>query len=315
MAQQQCVFIIALGRSGSSQLLNLLNHIPGYRISGETDNAWLFLSRLARHREPKLPLCEHWPPFSQRAASRAANLSQYCNRVPRTRRESQERNEFCRLARRESRVALRCHTEKRCHSPRFRLDCPLACGKPCALGTRAPFAYTTGEGANELLCDARATMLQLHNPAPRSRVFGFKEIYSDWVRRADDNSAIEEMLDGGVGFLRGLFPRAKFVFHVRENISGIAASGWWRDEARRTNVKTAAVRERFEHIANHYRNYVRDNPDHSFATTLEGVTLRKKYVYTPTGQREPSQLDRLFQFLGENLTEALRQVCLHTPPG
>ena len=43
LANRRCVFIVALGRTGSSHLLNLLNAIDGYRISGETDNSWLYL--------------------------------------------------------------------------------------------------------------------------------------------------------------------------------------------------------------------------------------------------------------------------------
>ena len=43
LAQLSCVFIVALGRTGSTHLLRLLNTIPGYRLSGETDNAWVYL--------------------------------------------------------------------------------------------------------------------------------------------------------------------------------------------------------------------------------------------------------------------------------
>ena len=43
LAQMPCVFIIALGRSGSSHLLRILNAIDGYRIGGETDNAWIHM--------------------------------------------------------------------------------------------------------------------------------------------------------------------------------------------------------------------------------------------------------------------------------
>ena len=47
LANRRCVFIVALGRTGSSHLLNLLNAIDGYRISGETDNSWLYLGWFA----------------------------------------------------------------------------------------------------------------------------------------------------------------------------------------------------------------------------------------------------------------------------
>jgi hypothetical protein len=45
MGQMPCVFLIALGRTGSSHLLRLLNGIDGYRLSGETDNAWIYMGR------------------------------------------------------------------------------------------------------------------------------------------------------------------------------------------------------------------------------------------------------------------------------
>ena len=47
LAEMPCVFILALGRTGSTHLLRLLNSIDGYRISGETDNAWIHFGWLA----------------------------------------------------------------------------------------------------------------------------------------------------------------------------------------------------------------------------------------------------------------------------
>ena len=43
IASLPCVFIVALGRTGSTHLLRILNAIPGYRVTGETDNAWIYL--------------------------------------------------------------------------------------------------------------------------------------------------------------------------------------------------------------------------------------------------------------------------------
>jgi len=48
ISQLPCVFIIAIGRTGSTHLQRLLNAIPGYRISGETDNAWIYMGWYAR---------------------------------------------------------------------------------------------------------------------------------------------------------------------------------------------------------------------------------------------------------------------------
>ena len=71
----------------------------------------------------------------------------------------------------------------------------------------------------------RELVLLLHNPLPRARVFGFKEIYTPFVR---DPSATAEVLTHGVGFLRRLFPRARFVFHTRQNLTRAADSDFWR---------------------------------------------------------------------------------------
>ena len=44
--------------------------------------------------------------------------------------------------------------------------------------------------------------MAVHNPAPHARVFGFKEIYSPFVRRP---IAAADVLTHGVGFVRDLF--------------------------------------------------------------------------------------------------------------
>ena len=94
LASERAVFIVALGRSGSSHLLHLLNAIPGYRVSGETENAWLHLARHARAapnpaaaavpgwpslNASTLPRCETWEPFSERAGARALRLDPTAN--------------------------------------------------------------------------------------------------------------------------------------------------------------------------------------------------------------------------------------------
>ena len=53
-AEFPCVFVVALGRTGSTHLLRLLNSISGYRLSGETDNAWIYMGWFARARLAKL---------------------------------------------------------------------------------------------------------------------------------------------------------------------------------------------------------------------------------------------------------------------
>ena len=114
LSSVRAVFVVALGRTGSSHLLRILNAIDGYRLSGETDNAWIHIGRLMADGH----------------------------------------------ARREA-----------------------------------------------TLCDLRRLLMQLHNPAPSARVFGFKEIYSPFVRRGPDGLA--EVLAHGVSSLRTLFPLAK----------------------------------------------------------------------------------------------------------
>ena len=201
LANHRCVFIVALGRTGSSHLLNLLNAIDGYRISGETDNSWLYLG---------------W--FASAARGGGFNAS------------------------------------------------------------------------DALACEMRRLMLAVHNPAPRARVFGFKEIYSPFVRRP---SAAADVLTHGVGFVRDLFPRAKFIFHWRWNYTRIASSDFW--SAERSANETSA---HFAAVVRRYDSYVAAHPDHAFRTTLEGLTLRQNQT----------QVTRLFDFLGERLTPRLRKL-------
>ena len=94
LAELPALLVVALGRSGSSSLLRLLNAIPGYRISGETDNAWVFQYRHALALAPQYigvgvekkplrqleetPVCEGWAPFGERASARAQRLRSEC---------------------------------------------------------------------------------------------------------------------------------------------------------------------------------------------------------------------------------------------
>ena len=314
LAALPCVFILALGRSGSSHLVQILHSIPGYRISGETDNAWVYLARFARLAEAmdqkrarvhqatstaalgrtgsmaELPLCETWRPYYQRAGARATNLTARCKAMQHEATGSHVAT--CKLARETVREAERCNSIKprECINPRGMLrkklahSCPVACGA-CRLSSRTPFERSVD------LCEARRLLLAVHNPEPRARVFGFKEIYSPWVRRPWQ---LGEIFDGGIGFIRGLFPRAKFILHWRENVTRIAGSDFWQTEGER-----AQSIANFKKVVRRYEEYVDNHPDHAFATTLEGVTVRK---------RQQSQLRNLFKFLGEPLTARVKAV-------
>ena len=314
LAALPCVFILALGRSGSSHLVQILHSIPGYRISGETDNAWVYLARFARLTEAmdqkrarvhqatstaalgrtgsmaELPLCETWRPYYQRAGARATNLTARCKAMQHEATGSHVST--CKLARETVREAERCNSIKprECINPRGMLrkklahSCPVACGA-CRLSSRTPFERSVD------LCEARRLLLAVHNPEPRARVFGFKEIYSPWVRRPWQ---LGEIFDGGIGFIRGLFPRAKFILHWRENVTRIAGSDFWQTEGER-----AQSIANFKKVVRRYEEYVDNHPDHAFATTLEGVTVRK---------RQQSQLRNLFKFLGEPLTARVKAV-------
>ena len=314
LAALPCVFILALGRSGSSHLVQILHSIPGYRISGETDNAWVYLARFARLAEAmdqkrarvhqatstaalgrtgsmaELPLCETWRPYYQRAGARATNLTARCRAMQHEATGSHVST--CKLARETVREAERCNSIKprECINPRGMLrkklahSCPVACGA-CRLSSRTPFERSVD------LCEARRLLLAVHNPEPRARVFGFKEIYSPWVRRPWQ---LGEIFDGGIGFIRGLFPRAKFILHWRENVTRIAGSDFWQTEGER-----AQSIANFKKVVRRYEEYVDNHPDHAFATTLEGVTVRK---------RQQSQLRNLFKFLGEPLTARVKAV-------
>ena len=145
----------------------------------------------------------------------------------------------------------------------------------------------------------RKLMLDLHNPSPRARVFGFKEIYTPFVR---DASATGEVISQGVGFLRRLFPRAKFVFHWRRNLSRAADSDFWQRQPQLTS--RAARIDVMERAVRRYRDFVARHPQHAFATTLEGLTAGGN----------ASELEGLFRFLGEPLTPRLRRTARSHPP-
>jgi len=224
-AELPCVFVVALGRTGSTHLLRLLNSISGYRLSGETDNAWVYMGWFARARLAKL----------QQAEAGGDDSTQKLLR-------------------------------------------------------RRPSVATLDLNSSDVLCDMRQMMLLLHNPSPRARVFGFKEIYSPFVRQAQLTG---EIFRQGVQFVRVLFPRAKFIFHWRDNLTRIAASDFWRQESSRNQTES-----NFENVVSRFRAYPLRHPDHAFATTIEGLTNRS----------DPSQLQGLFDFLGERLTPKLRKV-------
>ena len=206
-AARPAVFVLALGRTGSSHLLRLLNAIEGYRVSGETDNAWVYMGRFLK-------------------------------------------------------------SHKR---------------------------WGSEEGSSEqlIVCDMRRLMLQLHDPSGSARVFGFKEIYSPFVRRPD---ALPELIEHGVSSLRMLFPRAKFIFHWRENVSRISSSDFWRGEQH--------VVGHFQRVIGLYRTYAEQHADHAFCTTIEGIGSKKR----------SAQLKALFDFLGEELTPQLRRVAANRLP-
>ena len=315
LRQLRSVFIVALGRSGSSQLLRVLNSIPGYRISGETDNAWMHLARFARGvgsgeaaawRKQTLPICETWPAYGERVSVRAARAKAGCrHRVGRRHREaaaiarSIARSPACRDAQRWSLAAENCQrpeTRALCaSSSKVRLECPLACNT-CRLARNMPLNLD-----NAGACQLRRLLLALHNPAPHARVFGFKEIYSPFVRHSSD-----ELFSNGVSFLRYLFPQAKFIFHWRANSSRIAISDFWRREPSGTSVY------RFERAIAQYQKYVRTNPDHAFATTLEGITSKDLVDFKNARAKQQglvgNQLQELFQFLEEPLTPEIAAI-------
>ena len=330
LANLPAVFIVALGRTGSSQLLRLLNGIPGYRISGETDNAWLYLARNARASAPlflrvglekkplrpldETPVCETWPPFDERASARAQSLTRQCERKPLAQRGS---SIICRRARAAASDAQRCHTSvtaKQCmQNARIARDCPVACF------TCRPAGVEVAYRSQAELCSARRLLVTAHNPAPRARVFGFKEIYSPWIRNPE---AIDEVIDG-IGFLRTLFPRAKVIFHWRDNLTRVASSDFWQLDRSRNESAS-----HFARVVDVYRSYIKHHPDHAFGTTLEGVTGRKRFLFTCTrsatsggsqdahclhSRRSESQIDRLFNFLNETLEPKLRNKARENP--
>ena len=181
-------------------------------------------------------------------------------------------------------------------SPKQALNCPLACGACRLAGDKLEY----GTAAER--CAARRLVLALHNPAPRARVFGFKEIYSPFVRDPTATGAVLE----GVAFLRLLFPRARFVFHTRRNLSRAADSDFWRRDWSGPEPPDRATRlARISAAATIYREYARGHADHAFATTLEGLTSREDAHGEVAG---------LLRFLHEPLTHAIKKVARSNLP-
>ena len=248
LASLPCVFIVALGRTGSTHLLRLLNAIDGYRLSGETDNAWIYLG--------------WWHAAQQDVRASAASLRHRAGRLLR---------------------------QKRHFAP------------AAAAPTTAELSQSMN-ATGSVICALRELLLLLHNPAPRARVFGFKEIYSPFVR---DPSANAEVLAHGVGFMRALFPRARFVFHTRRNLTRAADSDFWRRDWPDATPPSHAERyARIAGVAARYNAYAQAHPGHAFATTLEGLTDRTNL----------GEVEALFRFLGEPLTPRLREVARERLP-
>ena len=271
LASLPCVFVVALGRTGSTHLLRLLNAIPGYRVTGETDNAWIYLG--------------WWHTAAQHTAVGTAGAAASSAATPAS---------IVTDASARRRRALHGGKQQRWEAARSaQSSSPIAAAADAAHDARS----------SRTLCSMRELMLQLHNPSPRARVFGFKEIYSPFVR---DPTATDEVLTHGVAFLRTLFPKARFVFHVRRNLTRAADSDFWKHDWRGADgallaqpPEHAARFARISQAAARYRAYAREHPDHAFATTLEGLT---------DSSDASGELAGLFRFLDEPLTTKLKKV-------
>jgi hypothetical protein len=112
-------------------------------------------------------------------------------------------------------------------------------------------------------------------PEPDSRVLGFKEI------RYGQADVVEYL-----GFIRTLFPAARFVFNSRDP-AGVLKSDWWAD---RNPDDLTTIRERLAAAEEAHR-------DVSF------------HVHYDDYRDSPEQLEGLFGFLGEPFdVEAVRSV-------
>ena len=261
LAELPCVFIIALGRTGSTHLLRLLNEIPGYRLSGETDNAWVYLGWW---REQLLATAAAASALGRRRRLQAFEMPASWELA--TKRRRQKRSRSGGSGGSGGGVAKAGHS---------------------AMAAAAAVEQRRAAG----LCAMRELMLLLHNPPPRAATFGFKEIYSPFVR---EPAAFGEVFSQGVKLIRELFPRAKFIFHSRRNLTRTAES--WLREFRDGN-RTERLAH-FDHVNRRYVEYAARNPGHAFATTLEGLTDRHNM----------SEVEALFRFLGTPLSSRLRRV-------
>lgn len=298
LANISCVFVLALGRTGSTHLLRLLNEIPGYRLTGETDNAWIYLGwwhdKLgSQHREvPQVAAGTASPitPNSQRSRRLLEFLSRPGKQLRGTPITSAPDTSTLRKHSKHKRGAARAQQRNTPNSI-------IAAGAQAdaaatALPARSPSKVSLS-AASSSICAMRELALLLHNPPPRARTFGFKEIYSPFVRRP---SVFGDVFTFGVERMRMLFPHAKFVFHTRRNLSRTAESDFWHRERKVTNRADRLAL--FTKIRQQYWDYAAQHPDYAFATTLEGLTDR----------HNTTEVESLFRFLREPLTSRLRRV-------
>lgn len=238
--------------------MRILNEIPGYRLTGETDNAWIHLGWWHRAQ------------YTSRSSALPGS-------GPAAKHEKKKRKRRTSAAQRElSNEVSDSQMSNVVHS-----------------------VSNVSAKAERSLCAMRELMLLVHNPPPRADTFGFKEIYSPFVR---EPAVFGEVFAQGVEHIRELFPRAKFIFHTRRNLSRTAESDFWGRRGGLAN-RTADL-QHLIFVAGEYARYVDRHPTHAFATTLEGLTDRQN----------THELEALFRFLDVPLAARLRRVARsHVP--
>ena len=109
----------------------------------------------------------------------------------------------------------------------------------------------------------------------------------------------------------------------RRHLTRVASSDFWQLDRSRNESAS-----HFARVVDVYLAYIKHHPDHAFGTTLEGVTGRKRFLFTCTrsatsggsqdahclhSRRTESQIDRLFTFLNETLEPKLRNKARENP--
>ncbi len=154
--------------------------------------------------------------------------------------------------------------------------------RPEPLPPTHPWWGVDGYPETTALRELRLLMLEtVLRPAPDTRVVGFKEI-----------SWLPERLPDYLGFVRAVFPGARFILNTR-NLDDVAQSKWWADRPDARSELTTMEEQYVEAV-----------------TDLGDAAYR---VHYDDWVADPSALRGLFEWLGEDFDEARVRAVMDVP--